>query len=185
MKFLKPINLFRARAFLVEAFRLNPLSYCLIILLLQKQRMVNILRAGAPVLEELRIRYPYHAMAYELKLADEYNPFPSSSPPIGSLFPPLPFNVPKKWTRMHAIKPGTEESKSISSPTETELELLYSLLRCRARITFIKPLYFSNVNLVRSIHNFSAYTVAPPNALQVTVCALISSGLTLRFTKLA
>ena len=123
MKFFKSaISLLQVRVFLVAALKENPFSYTLVVLFLQKERMINVLRAGEPVLQGLIHRYPFEALAYELKLADQYNPFPASLPiGTGPLLTPLPFNIPEKWVQVDVSQPNSEASKSLGSPSDHEL----------------------------------------------------------------
>lgn len=90
------------------------------------------LESSADLLVQLDSRYPFHSLAYQLKLANEYNPFPKSL--NGSFFsqlPPLPFDSIEhghQWSHAFESRTLSNLDNLAYEPDENKLLVLHSLL---------------------------------------------------------
>lgn len=113
---IKTLHLIRAREFLLEFAAKNPLFYCLVLFYLQRKRAQNVMRAGDGLLHQLAYKYPYHTIAYQIKLSNQYSPFPSS----------LQISLSRHLPALSPV--ATSPTMVQNEPEPEELEILHALL---------------------------------------------------------
>ena len=154
MKNIVSIDLIRAREVVRTLVSRNPIFYILIVFYFQKKRVENIFVTGQDLLTELTTRYPYEAIAYQTKLENQYNPFPSSlninRSSIGLVLSSWSTNA---WKRMDcAVSTGCLEDAS-PKPAETELSIMHMLLDA------VRTLELLDLYISLTISLFSFYAI--------------------------
>lgn len=137
----KFFDIIRVREFLLKFVAKNPLFYCLVLFYLQRKRAENVLRAGEGLLHDLSWKYPYHSIAYQTKLENEYNPFPSSLLlSVDAHLPRITWANQKVWNKgSFDVASSTFQSRE---PDKAELEVLHALLDA-VRTVHLLDLYIS------------------------------------------
>lgn len=133
----------RVREFLLNFVAKNPLFYCLVLFYLQRKRAQNVIRAGENLLHDLSWKYPYHSIAYQAKLENQYNPFPSSLQiSFDAHLPTMHWSNEQAWNKGSLEVAGNVSKYRSREPEKTELEILYALLDAVRTINLL-DLYIS------------------------------------------